>query len=40
LEVLGGAVTISVDPTSGVLRMTQDVPPMHQANEPSLLPLA
>jgi len=40
LEVLGGAVTVSVDPTSGVLRMTQEVPPMHHANEPSLIPLA
>jgi ribonuclease D len=40
LEVLGGAVTVSVDPTSGVLRMTQEVPPMHHANESSLIPLA
>ena len=40
LDVLRGAVTISIDSASGVLRMTQDVPPMQQATEPSLIPFA
>jgi ribonuclease D len=35
LQVLDGAVTITVDRTSGALRMTQGRPSLPQANEPS-----